>query len=82
MPKIKIEQFKQYLAVFKPIKLKTLKDELIPYIGKELIVEAVGIIEQGIYEDQWMFEVQDKINSIPIISLWIPEEDLEIIKEL
>jgi hypothetical protein len=57
---MKIKSFTKYLAIFKPKKLETLKPELKQFIGKQFTFLSVFIQDEGVYQDQWCFEVVDQ----------------------
>ncbi len=93
----RIERYSVVRAVFNPKRLDTLRPECLPFIGKTGLFQAMWKIDEedgGPYVGQWAMgiiksgcqswraeglERTDELDDLFVG--WIPEEDLEIIKQ-
>ena len=79
---MKIEEFRKYLAIFKPKIVKDLRPEVLSSIGKKMIIRPVWIADKeyttGKYVGQWVMSAENgKLNHYTS-----PEEDFEIIEKI
>ena len=74
-----IEKYKKYQGTFNPRILDTVKPELINKIGIRFNLKASYKIEEGVYQDQWVFH-SDSYEDL--FYNWVPFEDLDNIIEI
>ncbi len=70
-----MKQFDKVTAVFNPRRTDDLVEGVAEYIGKTLEFEAVWVIEEGVYKDEFAMLAVDRTLLLP----WIPSGDLNII---
>lgn len=76
-----LEPFCAVRAIFEPKRLDTLRPAFELYIGQEGLFKYAGFQDEGDYEGQMIFFVDDTWDD-NVRGYWLPREDLEVLEVL